>query len=208
MKRLAALITLALGTFGFASAVPHLYTMTVKTSPAKPDTLILVYNAVESLSDKYSCMNQGAVMTCRLPAGEYRIGIYANKKASYSLVSTAINFTKNQVFTYKIKATPIAADMPEAKQQPFIDLLIKITGTRQPCNSDGFPTTIAKLCATTHMNMELVKQWVGLVDSLHQSTAWDSAAGIDYAQFTVGSDQYVLALSETDDGGAFLQWTN
>ncbi len=212
MRRLTQLAALATCFLTTAIAAPPLYTVTIKISPAKADPRIFIYNLQPGLENKYHCNKLATTLVCKVPAGVYRVYVIANNfdYADYDSGDTPLIVNKPQNVTYELKQKLSKMDMPAADQKPFNDLLLKITGTLLEECLGSFRHELTRRCATSNMSVENIKQWVGLISSLHQIKPWEvrSSGNISSAEFNVNGSLYVLGLIHSQSGRTLLDWSS
>jgi hypothetical protein len=210
MKRLAQLMGFATCFFTTAVATPRLYTVTIKVSPSESIPETFIYNTAPALENKYLCNTFTLTTVCKLPAGLYRVYVLAHNGEyidSDSGIDTPIKINGSMTLKYDLKLKLSRTKISKANEKPFDDLLLKITGTLTKCN---YPEPNEK-CATSGMNVELVKQQVGFISSLHQITPWDSGgsntASVSSARFDVNDLEYLLTLGGAGSNKTFLRWS-
>jgi hypothetical protein len=211
MRRLTQLTALATCFLTTAIAAPPLYTVTIKISPAKAGPHIFISNRQPGLENKYSCDKLATTLVCKIPAGAYRVYVAPNNLdyAAYDSGDTHLIVNKSQTFTYELEQNLSTMDMPAANQKPFNDLLLKITGTLLDKCLGAFEPELTRRCARSNMSVENIKQWVGLISSLHQITPWrmsSKSENISSAEFNVNGWLYGLALIRSQQGGNLLIW--
>ena len=189
------------------TAAPTLFTVTVKITPPQPDAQMVMYNLAKGLDKKYGCIGNGPAMVCKVISGRYKIAVFSNESSfkNDNVNNLIVNITKSQTIIYKVvlEKPPVAMSLEAAK--PFNDLLIQVTGTLEECGNK-IPQPDRK-CATTDMDISLVKKWVGLVGTLRQLTAWEKGDNFSIASFDVNGKPYLMVLSRMSDGGTLLQWS-
>jgi hypothetical protein len=212
MRRLTQLAALATCFLTTAIAAPSLYTVTVKVSPAKANPQIFLSNLQPGLENKYHCNKLATTLVCKLPAGVYGVYVIANNfdYADYDSGDTPLIVNKSLNATYELKQKLSKMDMPAADQKPFNDLLLKITGTLLEECLGSFQHELTRRCATSNMSIENIKQWVGLISSLHQIKPWEvrSSGDISSAEFNVNGSIYILSLIDTHRGKNLLDWSS
>ncbi len=213
MRRLAQLTGLAVCLFTTAIAAPQLYTITIKVSPPASEPTTFIYNIAPGLEEKYRCSTSTMVTVCKVPAGFYRVVVlpYNGDYLKYDSADTPLKVNRSQTLKYDLKLKLSKMEMPSANEKPFDDLLLKITGTLQECSS-YLPHEPSVRCAVSSMKVELIKQWVGLISSLHQKTPWVSrrhgdGVDTDGAKFDVNGSVYYLTMAGSETGKTFLRWS-
>jgi hypothetical protein len=187
--------------------------VTVKVSPAKANPQIFIYNIQPGLENKYQCNKLSTTLVCKVPGGVYRVYVIANNLdyAAYDSGDTPLIVNKPRNVTYELKQKLSTMDMPAADQKPFNDLLLKITGTLRDRCLGSFEPDLTRRCATSDMSVENIKEWVGLISSLHQITPWKVNAeskDTSSAEFNVNGSLYYLGLSRSQRGGSLLYWSS
>ncbi|GHG34583.1 hypothetical protein GCM10017784_30560 [Deinococcus indicus] len=207
-------LLLALGMFALASAAASLttYTLTVKVSPAQPDTQILVYstNSQKAKAQGFSCSTfknnskVGNTLTCKLNKDTYKIYV-SGADFSFDSTEKTINLDKNMTVIMAVNPKKKSILSNPAKAA-FNKLLIKITGSLYSCN--GYANFSDELCATVALDQEMVKRWVNLTPEMVQTTAWSDFGGTgSYANFQIGGQKQLLMIGTRKDGLTFLRFS-
>lgn len=207
-------LLLALGMFALASAAASLttYTLTVKVSPAQPDTQILVYstNSQKAKAQGFSCSTfknnskVGNTLTCKLSKGTYKIYV-SGADFSFDGTEKTINLEKNMTVNMAVNPKTKSILSNPAKIA-FNKLLIKITGSLYSCNE--YANFSDELCATVALDQEMVKRWVNLTPEMVQTTAWSDFGGAgSYANFQIGGQKQLLMIGTRKDGLTFLRFS-
>lgn len=205
---------LSLSMFVLTSAAASLttYTLTVKVSPAQPDTQILVYstNSQKAKAQGFSCSTfknaskVGNSLTCKLSKDTYKVYV-SGADFSFDSVEKIIKLDKNMTVNMAISPKKKAI-LSESAKSAFNKLLIKMTGSLYSCN--GYANFSDELCATVDLDQETVKLWVNLTPEMVQTTAWSDFGGAgSYANFQIGGQKQLLMIGTRKDGLTFLRFS-